>query len=45
MENRAYTDFDAYIVLDDDNVLEREFVLRMNETFCEGKDIVTCYCN
>ncbi len=45
MENRAHTDFDAYIVLDADNVLESDFVLRMNETFSEGKDIVTCYRN
>ena len=45
MEKCAHTDFDAYIVLDADNVLESDFVLRMNETFSEGKDIVTCYRN
>ena len=45
MESRAHTDFDAYIVLDADNVLDRDFVLHMNETFSEGKDIVTCYRN
>ena len=45
MERRGHTDFDAYIVLDADNVLDRDFVLHMNETFSEGKDIVTCYRN
>lgn len=43
MERHAYNEFDGYIVLDADNVLERDFVSRMNETFSEGKDIVTCY--
>ena len=43
MERHAYNEFDGYIVLDADNVLDRDFVSRMNETFSEGKDIVTCY--
>ena len=43
MERHAHNEFDGYIVLDADNVLERDFVSRMNETFSEGKDIVTCY--
>lgn len=43
MERYAHNEFDGYIVLDADNVLERDFVSRMNETFSEGKDIVTCY--
>ena len=30
MERRGHTDFDAYIVLDADNVLDRDFVLHMN---------------
>ena len=45
MEKHAHTDFDGYIVLDADNVLDRDFVMHMNETFSEGKDIVTCYRN
>ena len=43
MERHAHNEFDGYIVLDADNVLDRDFVSRMNETFSEGKDIVTCY--
>ena len=43
MERHVHNEFDGYIVLDADNVLERDFVSRMNETFSEGKDIVTCY--
>ena len=43
MERHAHNEFDGYIVLDADNVLERDFVSHMNETFSEGKDIVTCY--
>ncbi len=37
MERHAHNEFDGYIVLDADNVLERDFVSRMNETFSEGK--------
>ena len=35
--------FDGYLVLDADNVLDRDFILHMNETFSAGHDIVTCY--
>ena len=45
MESHAHNNFDAYIVLDADNVLDRDFILHMNETFSEGKDIITCYRN
>ena len=37
--------YDAYLVLDADNVLDRDFILHMNETFSAGYDIVTCYRN
>lgn len=37
--------FDGYLVLDADNVLDRDFILHMNETFSAGHDIVTCYRN
>ena len=40
---RGHGRFDGYIVLDADNVLDRDFILRMNETFSDGHDIVTCY--
>ena len=43
MERHAHNEFDGYIVLDADNVLDRDFVSHMNETFSDGKDIVTCY--
>ena len=40
---RGHVRFDGYIVLDADNVLDRDFILHMNETFSDGHDIVTCY--
>ena len=40
---RGHGRFDGYIVLDADNVLDRDFILHMNETFSAGPDIVTCY--
>ena len=40
---RGHGRFDGYIVLDADNVLDRDFILHMNETFSDGHDIVTCY--
>ena len=42
---RGHGRFDGYIVLDADNVLDRDFILHMNETFSAGPDIVTCYRN
>ena len=43
IKRRGHGRFDGYIVLDADNVLDRDFILRMNETFSAGHDIVTCY--
>ena len=40
---RGHGRFDGYIVLDADNVLDRDFILHMNETFSAGHNIVTCY--
>ena len=40
---RGHGRFDGYIVLDADNVLDRDFILHMNGTFSAGHDIVTCY--
>ena len=45
MKTDGYTDFDAYLVFDADNLLDRDFILHMNETFSEGKEIITCYRN
>lgn len=37
--------FDGFFVFDADNVLEPDYIERMNETFCEGYNIVTGYRN
>ena len=37
--------FDGFFVFDADNVLEPDYIERMNETFCEGFNIVTGYRN
>lgn len=37
--------FDAYLVLDADNVLDVNFIREINRTFSEGYPIVTCYRN
>ncbi|MBQ1378195.1 MAG: glycosyltransferase family 2 protein [Lachnospiraceae bacterium] len=37
--------FDGYFVFDADNILNPDYVERMNETFSEGHDIVTGYRN
>lgn len=37
--------FDGYFVFDADNILRRDYVERMNETFAAGNDIVTSYRN
>ena len=36
---------DAYLVLDADNVLERDYVTQMNRSFCDGYEVVTGYRN
>ena len=45
--SREYPDagFDGFFVFDADNVLERDYIERMNETFCEGYSVVTGYRN
>ena len=37
--------FDAYLVVDADNVLTPNYVEEMNKTFSDGYEIVTCYRN
>ena len=37
--------FDGYFVFDADNILEPDYIERMNETFCDGHDIITSYRN
>ena len=37
--------FDGYFVFDADNILKRDYIERMNETFSQGHDIVTSYRN
>ncbi len=36
---------DAYLVLDADNVLERDYVTQMNRSFCDGYEVITGYRN
>ena len=37
--------YDAYFVIDADNLLAGDFVCRMHDCFCEGNRVVTCYRN
>ncbi|MBO5526117.1 MAG: glycosyltransferase [Clostridia bacterium] len=37
--------FDGYFVFDADNLLKKDYIERMNETFCQGYDAVTSYRN
>ena len=37
--------YDAYIILDADNILDENFVFEINKTFCSGYQIVTSYRN
>ena len=35
----------GYFVIDADNILKEDFIEKMNDTFCEGHEIITCYRN
>ncbi len=37
--------FDAYLVFDADNVLDKCYIEEMNKTYCEGYNIITSYRN
>ena len=37
--------FDGYFVFDADNVLKKDYIERMNESFCAGNEIITSYRN
>lgn len=37
--------FDGYFVFDADNLLAKDYIEKMNDTFSAGNDIVTCYRN
>ncbi len=37
--------YDAFIVFDADNVLEKNYVTEVNKTFSDGYEVVTCYRN
>ena len=37
--------FDGYFVFDADNILEKDYIEKMNRTFSEGNEIVTSYRN
>ncbi len=38
-------EFDGFFVFDADNILAKDYVERMNESFCDGHDIITSYRN
>ena len=42
---RENADYDAYLVLDADNVIARNYISEMNKTFSDGYRIVTSYRN
>lgn len=44
-ESGDFSECDGFFVFDADNVLEPDYIERMNETFCEGHNIVTGYRN
>ena len=37
--------FDGFIVFDADNIVAKDYIERMNESFCDGNDIITSYRN
>ena len=37
--------YDAYVVLDADNIVDVNFITEINRVYCDGYDIVTCYRN
>jgi len=37
--------FDAFMVFDADNLLDENYITQMNETFCQGHQIITSYRN
>jgi cellulose synthase/poly-beta-1,6-N-acetylglucosamine synthase-like glycosyltransferase len=45
--HRDYADkpFDAYIVFDADNILDKNYIKEMNKVFSDGYDIITSYRN
>lgn len=45
IKENMHKSYDAYIVLDADNVLEPDFISEINKTFSDGYEIVTCYRN
>lgn len=45
MESRGYTAYDAYLVLDADNLIAPNYISEMNRTFSDGYRIVTSYRN
>lgn len=43
--DEVYENYDAFIVLDADNLLEKDYIKQMNLTFCEGYSVLTSYRN
>lgn len=44
-EKKGENYYDAYLVLDADNVLDTRYIEEMNNTFCDGYEIITSYRN
>ncbi len=38
-------EYDAFLVFDADNILAKDYIERMNESFCDGHEIITSYRN
>ncbi|MBQ3425913.1 MAG: glycosyltransferase family 2 protein [Clostridia bacterium] len=44
-EKKGENYYDAYLVLDADNVIDTKYIEEMNNTFCDGYEILTSYRN
>ena len=42
---KDYSPFDGYFVFDADNILDPNYIEEMNQTFCDGYEIITSYRN
>lgn len=42
-EKLANEDYDAYLVFDSDNIVDKNFVKRMNDTLCDGFEVAQGY--
>lgn len=45
MKEDGVDDYDGYFVFDADNLLEKNYIKEMNQTFCDGYRVITSYRN